>query len=79
LAVLCTRHVIVNAAAIAAAFVIAAAELAFGCSRARRARAGGGGTPRPGIRNWPYFTNWNYLGAVKLKVAGISVPVAKKT
>jgi gluconolactonase len=26
-----------------------------------------------------YFTNWNYLGAVKLKIAGISVPVPKKT
>jgi sugar lactone lactonase YvrE len=26
-----------------------------------------------------YFTNWNYLGAVKLKIAGISVPVSKKT
>ena len=25
-----------------------------------------------------YFTNWNYLGAVKLKIAGIPVPVAKK-
>jgi gluconolactonase len=25
-----------------------------------------------------YFTNWNYLGAVKVKIAGISVPVAKK-
>ena len=25
-----------------------------------------------------YFTNWNYLGAVKVKVAGIPVPVAKK-
>jgi sugar lactone lactonase YvrE len=26
-----------------------------------------------------YFTNWNYLGAVKVKIAGIPVPVAKKT
>ena len=26
-----------------------------------------------------YFTNWNYLGAVKMKIAGIPVPVAKKT
>ena len=25
-----------------------------------------------------YFTNWNYLGAVKVKIAGIPVPVAKK-
>jgi gluconolactonase len=25
-----------------------------------------------------YFTNWNYLGAVKLKIAGIPVPVSKK-
>jgi hypothetical protein len=25
------------------------------------------------------FTNWNYLGAVKVKIAGIPVPVAKKT
>src|SRR5258705_11441314 len=25
-----------------------------------------------------YFTNWNYLGAVKLKIAGVPVPVAKK-
>jgi gluconolactonase len=25
-----------------------------------------------------YFTNWNYLGAVKMKIAGIPVPVAKK-
>jgi len=26
-----------------------------------------------------YFTNWNYLGTVKVKIAGIPVPVAKKT
>ena len=26
-----------------------------------------------------YFTNWNYLGAVKVKIAGIPVPVAKKS
>ncbi len=25
-----------------------------------------------------YFTNWNYLGAVKVKIAGVPVPVAKK-
>jgi gluconolactonase len=25
-----------------------------------------------------YFTNWNYLGAVKVKIAGIPVPVTKK-
>jgi gluconolactonase len=25
-----------------------------------------------------YFTNWNYLGAVKVKIAGMPVPVAKK-
>ena len=25
-----------------------------------------------------YFTNWNHLGAVKLKIAGIAVPVPKK-
>jgi sugar lactone lactonase YvrE len=26
-----------------------------------------------------YFTNWNYLGAVKVKITGFPVPVAKKT
>src|SRR6266849_3999536 len=26
-----------------------------------------------------YFTNWNYLGAVKVKIAGIPAPVTKKT
>ena len=26
-----------------------------------------------------YFTNWNYLGGVRVKIAGIPVPVAKKT
>jgi gluconolactonase len=26
-----------------------------------------------------YFTNWNYLGAVKVKIAGIPVPAPKKT
>ena len=26
-----------------------------------------------------YFTNWNYLGAVKVKIAGTPVPVAKKS
>jgi gluconolactonase len=26
-----------------------------------------------------YFTNWYYLGAVTVKIPGISVPVAKKS